>query len=359
VTPLSNGSKLSIALFHSTLPEPGRKLGGVEVFVHRLASRLIDRGHDVTVITYGTCPQEARYRVVRPGDAWLATRAARLTIAPLVLNRLHQSPYDVLHLHGDDWFFLRRRVPTVRTFHGSAFFEARTATSWRRRVMQSAIYPLEAVASRLATMSFDVGSGLPPGYRTQGSLVNAVDQPTHRAPTTHSAHPMILFVGTWRGRKRGAFLADCFVKDVLPRHPTAELVMVSDSSAEYPGVRLVKSPSDAELSTLYSLAWIFCMPSAYEGFGMPYLEAMSHGLPVVATPNPGAQYVLGDEAGRIVSDSDLGRVLADLLGDCTGRSRLARAGRERSLAFTWDRVIAEHEAAYLLAITRFEHQPAR
>jgi phosphatidylinositol alpha-mannosyltransferase len=342
-----------VALFHSTLPEPTRKVGGVEVFVHRLGNRLADRGHDVTVYTFGSLPDDARYDVVSAGPAWLGTRrAARLTIAPGVLNRIDQTRHDVLHLHGDDWFFLWRRIPTLRTLHGSALFEARAATSVRRRVVQSAFYPLEVLASRLATLSFDTGSSLPAGYRTDGSLALAIEQTQHVEEAPRSSRPTILFVGTWEGRKRGAFLAELFVDYVLPLQPDAELVMVSDRCVRTPGVRWVRFPSDAELSALYYSAWIFCMPSTYEGFGMPYLEAMAHGLPVVASPNPGARHVIGDAAGCVVGDEDLAATLTRLLADPAERMRLSEAGQHRAAAFSWDRVIAEHEVAYSQAIAR-------
>ena len=42
--------------------------------------------------------------------------------------------------------------------------------------------------------------------------------------------------------------------------------------------------SDAELVDLYRSSWLFCLPSSYEGFGIPYAEAMANGCPVVATP---------------------------------------------------------------------------
>jgi phosphatidylinositol alpha-mannosyltransferase len=344
---------VKVALFHSTLPEPTRKVGGVEVFVHRLGNRLTDRGHSVTVYTFGPSPEDARYEVVSAGPAWLgARRVARLTIAPAVLNCIEQRRHDVLHLHGDDWFFLWRRIPTVRTLHGSALFEARAATSIRRRVVQSAFYPLEVLASRLATLSFDTGSALPGGYRTNGSLTLAIEQTEHDEKAPRSARPTILFVGTWEGRKRGAFLAEQFVHNVLPLHPDAELVMVSDRCVQTPGVRWVRFPSDAELSALYRSAWIFCMPSTYEGFGMPYLEAMAHGLPVVASPNPGACHVIGDAAGCVIGDEDLAPTLARLLADPERRIGLSAAGHHRAAAFSWDRVLAEHEAAYSQVIAR-------
>ena len=53
-----------------------------------------------------------------------------------------------------------------------------------------------------------------------------------------------------------------------------------------PQVKRLGRVSDEELARLYARAWVFCLPSSYEGFGIPYAEAMSAGLPVVATPKP-------------------------------------------------------------------------
>lgn len=342
--------RVNLALFHSTLPEPGRKVGGVEVFVHRLARRLAERGHGVTVLTFGSSPANAPFRVASVGPRWLAEkRLARLTLAPLILNRLSGARFDVLHLHGDDWFFVRRGLPTVRTFYGSALFEARTATNFGRRAAQGLVYPLETLASRLATSSYDIGTPLAPGYRVHGSLSLAVDRAVEDRGLRSSV-PTVLFVGTWLGRKRGAFLAEQFIQNVRPRHPTAELLMVSDTCVESPGIRWVRFPSDEELQALYARAWVFCSPSTYEGFGLPYLEAMQRGLPVVGTPNVGARHVLGEAGGRLVPDAELGSAVAELLGNPDERTRLAASGRRRAQMFTWERVVDQHEKAYELAI---------
>lgn len=89
---------------------------------------------------------------------------------------------------------------------------------------------------------------------------------------------------------------------------------------------------------------------------MPYLEAMTHGLPVVATPNPGAQFVLHGGAGVLTADVNLGRTLSALLEDEGSRARLATAGRARAMDFSWERVLTEHETAYERAIGAFSRQ---
>lgn len=336
------------------MPEPHRKPGGVDVFVDRLANRLAWRGHAVTVFSYSGSPQGSAYASIRLSPTSHAhDKLARMALVPLALNRLDTSAVDVLHLHGDDWFFTSRRVPTVRTFHGSALHEARTATGMKRRVSQTITFGLEIVASHLATASY---MGAPPqeaAYRLAGVLPYAVDVPTD-ANMTRVGAPMVLFVGTWGGRKRGRLLYEAFQRDVLPKLPNAELHMVSDECPPGPNVTWWDRPDVARLDELYRRAWVFCLPSSYEGFGLPYAEAMAAGTPVVATPNPGAKYVLdGGRFGSIVADDQLGRRLAEVLADEALRSRLAYASRQRAQEFSWEAATDAHQHAYEEAIARW------
>ena len=115
----------------------------------------------------------------------------------------------------------------------------------------------------------------------------------------------------------------------------------------------MRYPSDEELSALYSRAWIFCLPSTYEGFGLPYVEAMAHGTPVVATPNPGSRLIIGDtHCGVIAGDDELGGALSGLLVEAERRAALAEAGLRRANDFSWDTTCAAHERAFETAIER-------
>ena len=91
-----------------------------------------------------------------------------------------------------------------------------------------------------------------------------------------------------------------------------------------PGVKSMGRISDDELSDLYGRAWVFCLPSTYEGFGIPYIEAMASGCPVVATENPGVMEVTSNgQLGVIVDDDHLGEALVDLLSSPEQRAHLA------------------------------------
>jgi glycosyltransferase involved in cell wall biosynthesis len=102
-------------------------------------------------------------------------------------------------------------------------------------------------------------------------------------------------------------------------------------------VRFAGFVRDEDLPALYSLAAAFAFPSRYEGFGLPVLESMACGTPVVCADNSSLPEVVG-EAALMVDAGDVDSLagsLAQLLGDRPMRDRLINAGLERVPQFTW------------------------
>lgn len=349
---------MQIALFHTTLPQPDRKPGGVAVAVDRLANALVKIGNEVTVYSLTDAPEDHRYaheRVLDDAPVGPRSRLARLLLLPALLNGFSFNQHDVLHLHGDDWFYLSRSIPTIRTFHGSALEEAQSADHWARALEQLFVYPLEHLADHMATLSAAVGPRTARIYDTPHLADNGVNRNTfHPGPKTPT--PSVVYIGTWDGRKRGRFLYQTFVEEVLPQVPGARLHMVSDACPSHDQVVHHDRPNDEELAALYRKAWVFAYPSRYEGFGIPYLEAMASGTAVLTSPNQGARYVLDDGTYGVVSeDESFGTDLIRLLQDSDRRETLVRRGLERTRAFSWTSVAERHETLYRQAVRRSEH----
>ncbi len=100
--------------------------------------------------------------------------------------------------------------------------------------------------------------------------------------------------------------------------------------------------NDPDLPALYSAADIFCFPSLYEGFGLPPLEAMACGTPVVCSNSSSLPEVVGD-GGLLVAPraSSLGAGISELLTNDSLRQRLSRRGRERAELFSWETAAAK------------------
>ena len=102
-------------------------------------------------------------------------------------------------------------------------------------------------------------------------------------------------------------------------------------------MRLLGEVAVEELVALYSRALALVYPSLYEGFGMPVLEAMACGCPVVTSDRSSLPEVAGD-AALLVDPADRGqlsRAMVTLATDPGGRGRLAAAGHTRAERFTW------------------------
>ena len=230
--------------------------------------------------------------------------------------------------------------------HGSALNEARTASSLKRRLAQYLVYPLERLSAILAKRVLAVGPDAASIYSTPHIVGNGVDTELFK-PATKTSDPTILFVGTWEGRKRGKFLFELFITEILPILPQSRLTMVSDICDSHPAVDFVKFPSDEVLANLYGKSWVFAYPSLYEGFGIAYLEAMASGTAVIATTNPGAEYVL--DAGRyaiISEDVSFGRDLIELLTNEELRLGFIEQGILRAQEFTWQAIAENHCVQY-------------
>ena len=347
---------MKIALFHTTLPEKGRKPGGVEIAVHRLANQLsMDERDQVTVLSLTSCPADARYshkRLFENKPALKDNQILRLFGLPFLMNFVKWNAYDVVHLHGDDWFLFNRPGSSVRTMHGSALYEARSATSLKRKIAQYCVFPLEHLSTRLSTIPLAVGPQTALIYNIEHLANNGVDIQLFK-PGEKSPHPQILYIGTWEGRKRGEFVFQQFIDRILPVVPDAELVMVSDRSPEHANVRWVHFPDDKTLAELYRAAWVFAYPSVYEGFGIPYIEAMASGTPVVCSPNDGAAYVLDKgKYGAIEADNTFPDTIIDLLQNETRRFQMIEDGLERAKVFSWEAVAAQHRQIYERSIQK-------
>lgn len=158
-------------------------------------------------------------------------------------------------------------------------------------------------------------------------------------PLGRYASKRILFVATRWEAKGGPELAAAFER-VLAHHPDARLVVVGCSPAlELPNSEVVGNVPLELVGDYYDRASIFCVPTRREAFGNAFIEALAHGLPVVAT-RVGAlpEHVVEGENGYLVDVGDVDALsarLTSLLGDPDECRRLGANARRSASGYTW------------------------
>jgi glycosyltransferase involved in cell wall biosynthesis len=178
--------------------------------------------------------------------------------------------------------------------------------------------------------------------------------------------PYVLSVGTLEPRKNLPRLVDAFLGLDPELRADTQLVIVGARGwesvetfaqlAAYPDlVRPLGFVEEADLPALYAGARLFAYPSIYEGFGLPLLEAMLAGVPVLTSDVSSMPEVAG-RCALYVDPRDVASIAGGLalgLGDPEGSRALARAGRERAAGFSWDR----HTADMVSELQRVARQP--
>jgi glycosyltransferase involved in cell wall biosynthesis len=172
--------------------------------------------------------------------------------------------------------------------------------------------------------------------------------------------PFLLFVGSIEPRKNLSRLFDAFAL-VRAEHPDLELVLAGGLGWKYgpilahrdrlglaSSIRLLGYLNAADLPVLYNLAAVVVLPSLYEGFGLPILEAMASGVPVV-TSRTGAMAEVAGDAAILVDPDDAEGIATGIrqaLEDTDRRTCLRAKGLRRAATFSWERTADEFIRLY-------------
>jgi glycosyltransferase involved in cell wall biosynthesis len=266
-----------------------------------------------------------------------------------------------------------RHAAQVVTIHDLFFMSGEAATRNEIRRDYAALAPAHAKRADAIVTSTQHGRTLvasrfgvdpariyvcPPGAPRWRTLA---------APRDLPRDGYVLFVGTLEPRKNVGMLLDAYelllARDVTP--PRLVLAGRATPAAQPWLTRIAVPPlqshvahrgyvPDAEREALYAGARLLVLPSLDEGFGLPVLEAMAAGVPVIASPRGSLPEVVGD--GGCLLDDLTPEALATAIHHMTSDEHLARrwaaAGRTRAAAFTWDAAAATLQRAYSDAVER-------
>ena len=331
-----------------------REIGGVERVARELAVRLPALRPD-------------RYRVLRPpralahraGHAWeqaalpLLARGAELilspaNLAPVASRRNVVVIHDAAALRHPEWY----SAPYVRWQRAMLPRIARRA----RRVITVSEFSRGELTELLGVPA-DRITVVPNGVDERFSP-DADPEPARTALALQGDYALV--VGTRIARKNTAALAaaaealaGAAVKLVVAGSGRGYMREEGDGAE---AVRRLGYVPDELLPSLYAGACVLLMPSLYEGFGLPCLEAMASGVPVVAADRAALPETCGG-AALLVDPGDPAALADAALDAATGapRAALIEAGLSRARGFTWDRAaqLTDHVVADVLACGPF------
>ncbi|MCA1713207.1 MAG: glycosyltransferase family 4 protein [Actinobacteria bacterium] len=357
--------------------------GGVGRYVDGLIGALSRTDADIAIVCQRADAErysrmDDRAEVI-PGPAAISHRPARLaweqTGLPLVAQQVNA---DVVH-SPHYTMPLRAGRPVVVTIHDATFFtEPDMHTSVKGTFFRSATRTALRRATRVITPSKATREELIRVLSADATTIDVayhgVDQTTFHVPTGPEkdrvqarlglgGQPYLAFLSTLEPRKNVPGLVRGWVKACADREDAPALVLaggagwddqIDGAIAEVPSHLRVLRPGYLRFTDLPGFlggALVVAYPSHGEGFGLPVLEAMACGAPVLTTPRLSLPEVGGDAVAYTEPDpSAIADALTALLDDPARRAQLAEAGHQRSLEFTWEASAEAHLAAYARAL---------
>jgi glycosyltransferase involved in cell wall biosynthesis len=326
------------------------------------------------------CPQAPNFRNIPvPTPVLLYERYFRVFDRTLLPRAIQKHGIDVFH--GPNHYLpARRQVPQIVTYHDLAEAKFQLADPDEQARQQDAVRRCLSRADRVIALSKctkrDV---LDYGYLDQkvqviyqGGNVDAVGEPSpEQVEKVRQKYGLrgryVLFIGSLVPRKNLGMLLRAYaaVSGRLEDRPQLVLGGANDTET-YEKLRVLADSlgiadsvvytgylTNDEVTGLYGGASTFVLPSLYEGFGMVVLEAMAHGVPVIATRAGSLGEVVG-EAGVLVDiddDAALADAMHSVLTDSSVAKDLADRGRSRLNDFSW-RQTAEQTLKVYEAVSR-------
>jgi glycosyltransferase involved in cell wall biosynthesis len=258
-----------------------------------------------------------------------------------------------------------RRRPSVVTIHDLSFLVTpRTLPRAKSLYLRYAVRLSARIAQRIIAVSRSTKRDLVESLGVSPEKIDVVypgvderfrplseDEKTSFRTGLTEGRPYILHVGTVQPRKNVDVLIRAFARLKAEAHIPHLLLLAGARGWMYDSVfrmvtdlglqadvRFADYVAPKDLPLWYNCADVFAYPSAFEGFGLPVLEAMACGLPVVTSASSSLLEVAGDAAITVEPGSDeaLAQGVGRILNDERLRQRLRSAGLDRASDWTWD-----------------------
>ena len=338
--------------------------GGVGRYTRELLRVLVQETLDhkfILSVAAGDADTDELLRQLPPG-AWREAR--RLPASERIMTAIwHRArlPVSVERwigshavYHGTDFTLPPTRAAGVVTIHDLSFllhpeYSHPELARYLQNVVPRSVARADAVITVSASVAAEVASAYPDARRKIVAIPNGVAHPASPVAREAASRPTILMVGTVEPRKNHLAVIQAMT-GVRAGHPDARLLVVGRRGwrddeimneikrGQAEGwLTWIEDASDDDLEAAYGQATLFVSASHYEGFGLPLLEAMTRGLPCVASEITAHREVATDSVAYVDSSKSesIAARITGLLDDAEARDRLADAGRTHAERYSW------------------------
>lgn len=293
---------------------------------------------------------------------------------PYLIRKLRKCDLDIIHNPSQIPTYIKANQKYILTVHDLTPFIVPSESKFGRSTIYKILFPRTLKnADKIIAVS----------HNTKKDLINYFKIPDDKIRVIHLAanekfkplgnqeirtfrdkyglnFPFILYVGTLEGRKNIPFLIKSFF-ELRSKYKDVKLVIAGKKGWKYKNVFSTIEElnlnneiiftgyvPEEDLPGLYNAATLFVYPSLYEGFGLPPLEAMACGCPVITSNTSSLPEVVGG-AGIMVDPHDfkeLASVMHEILNNTILRENLTKKGLERSKLFSWEKCARETNEVY-------------
>jgi glycosyltransferase involved in cell wall biosynthesis len=350
------------------------KSGGIGYYVYNLSRKLVQRGHEVTVIARGSTHRytykmvdgikvfNASFFPVYPFHVWIHHAFVRALFKSL------EPKLDLVHLHSPIVPPVETSLPIITTAHtlmkvDSGYHEIYDFPSFAERLQSRIFYPpTETRLFRISGLVTAVSKSVADELRQYGLdpnkvpvVGNGVDENTFSPPQNRAnTEKYVLYTGVLRARKGLFDLLEC-ARYVCQADQNVRFIVVGrgplfgrlSEAVRKKGmdkkVILLGFVKRERLVDLYKTATVHVIPSHYEGLPTVLLEAMSCGLPVVATNVSGNREVITNGVNGFLvppkTPKRMAEIILELLDNTALRESIGKAARKTiEDYYTWDKI---------------------
>ncbi len=300
-----------------------------------------------------------------PNITWHTFHISNRVLNACILA-LHWPKLDTLVGGVDVWFSpswsytaLSSHVKQVLVVHDISFRVDPSFFTFRRNLWHRLVRPKYSCnrAHHIIAVSHSTKEDLVDLYDIPKEKISVVHEAAFmpmRVPSRIVSSPYMLYVGTIEPRKNISAIVEAF--NIIRATLTIDLVIAGKKGWDYDdtmhaintspyttSIHVMHEVDEDTKASLYAYAELFVFPTLYEGFGLPVLEAMSYGIPVITSLNSSLTEVGGSAVIYVdpLNVMDITRACEEVLHNAPLRVKLSHASKEQSKKFSWDKAARE------------------